>query len=240
MHHERAVAGEGVGDFQFCLHVGHVVFGHYVHTGVAILRLASLGFERSNLHGGIPPHAVSLVDAGTHVVVGNGAPEVRMHVSAVGYHVVAVHLVADEQSVGCVESGIQHSSLDAELRVVILLNNRQSCALGPCLQQWCLEFADGELLVGNGLPFLQERFRFFHLEVHVEHQFTLGLRLERQSERDGFLRLNLKVIERAVLHGFAVGHECPVERYIIHVAEEILVLHGQQVFFLPVLAFSFL
>ena len=212
-----------VGDGEFGHHVGHVVLSAHGHCLL-------VGSERGELHGGVAPHLVVLVNSGAHVVVGDGTPEVGFQGSALAEHLVAKELVAGNKARLAAELHFDVAAADADVGAVLLVGEFQFAAfLVGQIQLNALASGYYKLLLSQLLSAVDEPFGAFLQVAHVEQHLagTLNaVELVGKAELHALLGLAVENIHIALLCHAAIYEQLPLHAAVVERAEEVLVIHA--------------
>ena len=219
---------DDVGHHELSLHARHVVCGLHRHL---VLLLGLLGSQRDEVHLGIAPCLVSALQTGTHIVIGDSTPEVRTQCATLAQQIVAQHSVLLQQTRLAVELHGEVSVGDGNLVGTLLVGDLDLRLRS--LHGLLLEVAaamtillHGQLGKGHTLVFFHEGFGLLQ-EVAGQEQhlglFVNAVECEWNLEGLRLLRSHVEVLNLALLHLLAVGHELPYELVALKRAEEVLV-----------------
>lgn len=203
LHVDGAVAVDLVGECQLGLHVRHIVTCRDGRRR-ALALLYLLHGDGGERHIRVVPSLETVLQAGAHVVVGHGAPEVRLQRSALAKHALAVDSVLAEQAGSLVEGHGSLGGRDDDCWVVFLVLYLHLLGAEVLHVGHGRGLVERNLLVGHGLPLGYERLGGLGLEVDVEHHLTVAWNVERKRDVGGLLWRHVELVHAAALHALAV------------------------------------
>ena len=119
-HMDGTTFDDNVGHHELSLYARHVVCGLHRHL---VLLLGLFGGERGESHLGILPGTHAALQTGTHIVIGDGAPEVRTQRATLAQQIVAQHGVLLQQTCLAVELHGEVSIGNGNLVGTLLVGN---------------------------------------------------------------------------------------------------------------------